>query len=116
MIRRPPRSTLFPYTTLFRSVTISTPDHLHAVIASHAIKSGKHVYCQKPLAQTLHETAYLCQLARENRVVTQMGNQGSAEDRFRRAVEVIHAGVLGNITCVYVWSDRPIWPQGILRS
>src|SRR5256885_11291057 len=57
MIRRPPRSTLFPYTTLFRSVTISTPDHLHAVIASHAIKSGKHVYCQKPLAQTLHETA-----------------------------------------------------------
>src|SRR5205814_2130274 len=46
------------------AVLISTPDHLHAVIASHAIKMGKHVYCQKPLAQTLHETIYLRELAK----------------------------------------------------
>jgi predicted dehydrogenase len=97
------------------AVIVSTPDHLHAVVASHAIKAGKHVYCQKPLAQTLHETAYLTQLASKHRVVTQMGNQGSAEDSFRRAVEVLQAGVIGKITQIYAWSDRPIWPQGIHR-
>jgi hypothetical protein len=99
----------------FDAVTVSTPDHLHGIIASHAIKLGKHVYCQKPLAQNLHETAYLRQLAKQSRIVTQMGNQGSANDSFRRAVEVIQAGVIGAITQVYVWSDRPIWPQGIRR-
>ena len=97
------------------AVIVSTPDHLHAVIASHAITSGKHVYCQKPLAQTLHEATYLCDLAQRHGVVTQMGNQGSAEDMFRRAVEVLRAGVIGQITQIYAWSDRPIWPQGIHR-
>jgi hypothetical protein len=99
----------------FDAVTVSTPDHLHAVIASHAIKQGKHVYCQKPLVQNLHEATYLRDLAKQSRVVTQMGNQGSANDSFRRAVELIHAGLIGSITRVYIWSDRPIWPQGIRR-
>lgn len=97
------------------AVLVSTPDHLHAVIASHAIKLRKHVYCQKPLATTIEEAAYLEELAREYGVTTQMGNQGSAEDGLRRAVEVTQAGIIGHVTRIYVWSDRPIWPQGVKR-
>jgi hypothetical protein len=97
------------------AVTVSTPDHLHAVVASAAIKLGKHVYCQKPLTQTVYEARYLRSLAKEQGVVTQMGNQGSAEEGLRRAVEVVHAGVIGPVKQIHVWTNRPIWPQGLRR-
>ena len=97
------------------AVTVSTPDHLHAVIASAAIKLGKHVYCQKPLTQTVYEARYVRQLAKEHRVITQMGNQGSSEDGLRRAVEVVHSGLIGPVKQIHVWTNRPIWPQGIVR-
>jgi hypothetical protein len=97
------------------AVTVSTPDHLHAIIASRAIKMGKHVYCQKPLTQTVHEARYLRKLARDYNVVTQMGNQGSSEDGLRRAVELVHAGLIGNVKQIHVWTNRPIWPQGVTR-
>jgi predicted dehydrogenase len=97
------------------AVLISTPDHLHAVIASMAMRLGKHVYCQKPLTQTIYEARLLRQLARECKVATQMGNQGSAENGLRRAVEVIQSGLIGPVRQVYVWSNRPIWPQGMNR-
>ena len=97
------------------AVVVSTPDHLHATIASMAIRMGKHVYCQKPLTQTIYEARLLRQLAREYNVATQMGNQGSAEDGLRRAVEVVQAGFIGPVRQVYVWSNRPIWPQGMDR-
>ena len=95
------------------AVTVSTPDHLHAVVASAAIKMGKHVYCQKPLTQTVYEARLLRTLASKYKVVTQMGNQGSAEDGLRRAVEVVQAGVIGPVKEIHVWTNRPIWPQGI---
>ncbi|HXS69667.1 MAG TPA: Gfo/Idh/MocA family oxidoreductase [Candidatus Polarisedimenticolia bacterium] len=97
------------------AVNIATPDHTHALIASHAIRLGKHVYCQKPLTQTIYEARLLRDLAREHKVVTQMGNQGSAADGLRRAVEVIQAGVIGHAREVHVWTNRPIWPQGCPR-
>ncbi|HEV2392654.1 MAG TPA: Gfo/Idh/MocA family oxidoreductase [Verrucomicrobiae bacterium] len=97
------------------AVTVSTPDHCHALVASAAIKLGKHVYCQKPLTQRVYEARYLRKLAKEYGVVTQMGNQGSSEDGLRRAVEVVHAGVIGNVKQIHVWTNRPIWPQGIRR-
>ncbi len=97
------------------AVTVSTPDHLHAIVASAAIKLGKHVYCQKPLTQTVYEARHLRQLAKEHGVVTQMGNQGSSENGLRRAVEVVHAGVIGAVKQVHVWTNRPIWPQGLRR-
>jgi predicted dehydrogenase len=97
------------------AVVISTPDHLHAAIASAAIKLGKHVYCQKPLTQTMYEARYLRQLAAEHKVITQMGNQGSAAPGLRRAVEVIQAGIIGSVREVHVWSNRPVWPQGLNR-
>jgi predicted dehydrogenase len=97
------------------AVVVSTPDHLHATIASMAMRMGKHVYCQKPLTQTIYEARLLRQLAQKYKVATQMGNQGSAENGLRRAVEVIQAGFIGPVRQVYVWSNRPVWPQGMDR-
>jgi len=96
------------------AVVVSTPDHLHAIVASAAIKLGKHVYCQKPLTQTVYEARYLRKLAKDYGVVTQMGNQGSSEDGLRRAVEVVQADVIGPVRQIHVWTNRPIWPQGII--
>ncbi|MCX6896206.1 MAG: Gfo/Idh/MocA family oxidoreductase [Verrucomicrobia bacterium] len=97
------------------AVTVTTPDHTHAVIATAAMSLGKHVYCQKPLTQTIYEARYLRDMARRKKIITQMGNQGSAEDGLRRAVEVIQSGILGTVKEVHVWSNRPIWPQGMNR-
>ena len=97
------------------AVTISTPDHVHGVAAMMAMNMGKHIYCQKPLTQTVWESRMLRQLARDKKIATQMGNQGSAENGLRRGVEVIQAGVIGAPLELHVWTNRPIWPQGIER-
>ncbi len=97
------------------AVTVSIPDHNHGVAAIRAMKMGKHCFCQKPLVQTVHEARLVRQLAKEKNLATQMGNQGSAASGLRRAVEVIQAGVIGAPTEVHVWSNRPIWPQGLER-
>lgn len=97
------------------AVTISIPDHNHGVAAIRAMTVGKHCFCQKPLVQTVHEARIVRQLAKDKKLATQMGNQGSAEDGLRRAVEVIQAGVIGNASELHVWSNRPIWPQGLER-
>jgi hypothetical protein len=97
------------------AVDVATPDHLHAIAESHALRLGKHVYGQKPLAQTVYEARHLKNLARETGLVTQMGNQGSASDGLRRAVECIQAGIIGQVHEVHIWTNRPIWPQGMAR-
>ncbi len=97
------------------AVTVSTPDHHHGVAALRAMKMGKHCFCQKPLVQTVYEARQMRQIAKEKNLATQMGNQGSAETGLRRAVEVVQAGVIGDPLQLHVWSNRPIWPQGINR-
>ena len=97
------------------AVTISTPDHMHAIVASAAMKMHKAVFCQKPLTQTVYEARYLRNMAKEKKLVTQMGNQGSAADGLRRAVETIQDGLIGQVHEVHVWTNRPIWPQGMDR-
>lgn len=99
------------------AVTVSTPDHMHAPAALMAMKMGKHVYCQKPLTHTVHEARLMAETAREHRVATQMGNQGHCNPDTRRLVELIQAGVLGKVSTIHVWTDRPgnWWPQGIGR-
>jgi predicted dehydrogenase len=97
------------------AVTVSTPDHFHAIAESHAMRLGKHVYGQKPLTQTIYEARHLRDLAKETGVVTQMGNQGSAADGLRRAVECVQAGIIGPVREVHLWTNRPIWPQGMAR-
>jgi len=97
------------------AVTVSTPDHTHFHAAQAAIERGKHVYVQKPLTHDVWEARALVALARANKVVTQMGNQGHAHPDSRRLVELIRAGVLGDVGEMHIWTDRPIWPQGISR-
>ncbi|HEY4415738.1 MAG TPA: Gfo/Idh/MocA family oxidoreductase [Verrucomicrobiae bacterium] len=97
------------------AVDVATPDHFHAIAASAAIHLGKHVYCQKPLTQTIYEARYLRNMAHDKKIITQMGNQGSAADGLRRAVECIQSGIIGDVTQVHVWTNRPIWPQGMGR-
>ena len=95
------------------AVNIATPDHLHAIVTSLAIKQGKHVYCQKPLTQTIYEARQLRDLARRHKVVTQMGNQFASADNVRIAKEYIDAGLIGDVTRVQTWTNRPVWPQGV---
>jgi len=97
------------------AVDIAVPDHSHAVIAAAAIKLGKHVYCQKPLTHDVAEARLLRDLARQHKVVTQMGNQGSASDGLRWGVELVQSGLIGPVHEAYVWTNRPIWPQGLDR-
>ena len=97
------------------AVIVATPDHFHAIAAAAAIRAGKHIYCQKPLTQTIHEARQLRDLARRHNVISQMGNQGSAADGLRRGVECLQGGLIGDVHEVYVWTNRPIWPQGIDR-
>ncbi len=95
------------------AVTVSTPDHTHAVIAMAAMRLGKHVFVQKPLTQTVHEARALARAAQEMKVVTQMGNQGHASEEARLINEWIAAGAIGAVTEVHCWTNRPIWPQGV---
>ena len=93
-------------------VTISTPDHMHAPQAIAAMRAGIHCYIQKPLVRTLWENEYILKVAKETGCLTQMGNQGSAGDGHRRHTELIQQGLIGDVTEIYVWTDRPIWFQG----
>jgi predicted dehydrogenase len=97
------------------AVIVATPDHVHAPASVMAMKMGKHCFCQKPLTHSVYEARTMREVARQKKVATQMGNQGSAGDGLRRAVEVIQAGVIGQPRELHVWSNRPIWPQGIDR-
>ena len=97
------------------AVCVSTPDHTHAVAAMMAMSLGKHVYCEKPLTHNIYEARALTLAARQHKVATQMGNQGHASEGSRRQVELVKSGLLGPIKEVHVWTDRPVWPQGIQR-
>ena len=99
------------------AVVVSTPDHSHAVIAITAMRHGKHVYCEKPLARCIGEVRQMREVARQTKVATQMGNHGTYEPSFRRAVEIIQSGAIGQVTQVHTWSDRPLsfWKQSVTR-
>jgi hypothetical protein len=87
------------------AVVVATPDHSHATISATAIRAGKHVFCEKPLTRTVHESRALRDLARQFKVATQMGNQGMASREFRRTVELIWSGALGPIREAHVWNS-----------
>ncbi len=93
------------------AVFVSTPDNTHAVICAAAMRAGKHVYCEKPLTHDVAEARALRQIARQQAVVTQMGNQGTATEAFRRAVELIRAGAIGAIQEIHVWNGGGTGPR-----
>ncbi len=95
------------------AVSISTPDHTHAVATLAAMQLGKHVYTQKPLTHSIYEARILAQAAKKYKVVTQMGNQGGSGEGVRKTQEMIEAGMIGKVTEAHAWTNRPVWPQGI---
>jgi predicted dehydrogenase len=97
------------------AVTVSTPDHSHAPASVMAMRMGKHCFCQKPLTWSVEEARLMSTLAAEKNLCTQMGNQGTAETGFREGVELLRSGIVGPIKEILVWTNRPIWPQGISR-
>jgi len=99
----------------FDAVSVSIPDHNHAIVALSAMQLGKHVYVQKPMAHDLYEARTLTEAAKKYKVVTQMGNQGASGEGVRQLREWYDAGLIGDVHTVYCWTDRPVWPQGILR-
>lgn len=95
------------------AVSVSTPDHTHAVATLAAMQLGKHVYTQKPLTHDIYEARVLTEAARKYKVVTQMGNQGGSGDGVRKAKEMVDAGLIGDVTEAHAWTNRPVWPQGV---
>ncbi len=95
------------------AVSVSTPDNTHAVAAIAAMQLGKHVYVQKPLTHDIYEARMLTEAAKRYKVVTQMGNQGASGDGVRQMQEWYNAGVIGDATAIYIWTNRPVWPQGM---
>ena len=94
------------------AVTISTPDHTHASAAVFAMERGIHVYVQKPLTHNIYEARLLTEMARDKKIVSQMGNQGASNPDQLQIQKWINEGSIGAISKVQVWTDRPVWPQG----
>jgi predicted dehydrogenase len=88
------------------SVNVSVPDHMHAPIAMGAMQLGKHCYCQKPLAHDLHEVRALTKIAREKKLVTQMGIQIHSRSQYRQAVALVQSGAIGKVKEVHTWSSK----------
>jgi hypothetical protein len=95
------------------AVVVATPDHTHALVASHSMTLGKHVYVQKPLTHSVYESRLLTKLAERHKVATSMGNQGSSMEGVSLVVEWILNGEIGEVRKVEAFTDRPIWPQGL---
>ncbi len=89
------------------AVVVATPDHTHATASAAAIRAGKHVYTEKPLTRTPGESRVLRELARKHKVATSMGNQGTGSGGYRRAVELIRDGAIGEVKEVHVWCEGP---------
>lgn len=85
------------------AVVVSTPDHTHAVASMAALKSGRHVYCEKPLTRTVSECRAIMDAARRSRLATQLGTQIHAGSNYRRVVELIQSGSIGPVSEVHVW-------------
>ncbi len=94
------------------AVTISTPDHVHGPAAVRAMERGIHVYVQKPMTHNIREARLLTEMARSKKIVTQMGNQGGSNALLDMVQKWVDSGVLGKISKVQIWTNRPVWPQG----
>ncbi|MCT1525206.1 Gfo/Idh/MocA family protein [Sphingobacterium hotanense] len=97
------------------AVCVATPDHTHAGVTAHAITLGKHTYTQKPLTHNVYESRLLTKLAKQYGVATQMGNQGNSFDWCREIAEWIQSDAIGEVYEVHCWTNRPIWPQGLMK-
>jgi predicted dehydrogenase len=97
------------------AVMVTTPDHMHYMQTIAVMQLGKHVYTEKPLTHDIAEARLLTEAEQQYKVVTQMGNQGSSGDDTRMVESWVQKGVLGDVHTVHIWTNRPVWPQGIPR-
>jgi hypothetical protein len=97
------------------AVMVATPDHTHAIISIAAMKKGKHVYCQKPLTQSVYEARQMAEVSRRAKVATQCGTSNYTGEGAYRMCEMLADGAIGQVREVHNWSNRPVWPQGIER-
>ncbi|MEA1786621.1 Gfo/Idh/MocA family oxidoreductase [Arenibacter sp. GZD96] len=95
------------------AIMVATPDHTHATIALPFMRAKKHAYVEKPLTHNIKEARLMTQVAKEQQIVTQMGNQGASSDGSRQAKEWIQSGIIGKVHKVDCWTNRPVWPQGV---
>jgi len=97
------------------AVVVATPDHSHAVAAMAAMQLGKHAYVEKPLTHSIYEARVLAETARKYNLATQMGNQGHSGNGVRQICEMVWSGAIGPVREAHIWTNRPVWPQGIDR-
>lgn len=97
------------------AVVIAVADHNHAPATVRALRAGKHTYCEKPLTHTVAEARLVAKLAKETGLATQMGTQIHAGENYRRVVEMLQAGVIGDVTEVHVWIGKG-WGGGDLPT
>lgn len=97
------------------AVVVATPDHTHAVICMDAVRRNKHILCVKPLTRTIHEARTLTEAARKAGIATQVTTASSVSNRSCDLQEMIWDGAIGEIREVHCWSNRPLWPQGMIR-
>lgn len=97
------------------AVLCATPDHAHAVVSLDAMRSGRHVYCEKPLTHNVAEARLVAKVARQTGVATQMGNQGHSREGIRRTCEIVWSGLLGDITHVHAWVPASRWNPALLE-
>jgi predicted dehydrogenase len=102
------------------AVVVGTPDHTHAIITASALSSGRHVYCEKPLAHSVAEVRHVTELAKKKGLVTQIGTQIHGGGNYRRVVELLHAGAVGDVNEIHVWvgggfggKKRPTEPEPV---
>jgi predicted dehydrogenase len=88
------------------AVVVATPDHTHAVATMAALKSGRDVYCEKPLTHDVYETRVVAETAKKLKRITQMGTQIHAGDNYRRVVELVQSGAIGTVQEVHTWCGR----------
>lgn len=117
----PSASTYYDYREMFEqekgidAVVIGTPDHSHAVIAMHALRLNKHILCVKPLTHNIHDARVLTEATRKAGIASQVTASSRLAENVLRNTEIIQAGVIGDVTEVHCWTDRPWWPQGMTR-
>ena len=99
----------------FDAVMVGTPDHHHYPATIMAMMLGKHAYTQKPLTHTMWEARELAKAQQKYKLATQMGNQGHASESLRKTIDYLRSGAIGELQEAHVWTNRPIWRQGLAR-
>jgi predicted dehydrogenase len=106
------------------AILVATPDHTHAVATAAVLRSGRPVYCEKPLTHTISEARIITDLAKKTKLVTQIGTQIHAGANYRRVVELVQRNAIGPVHEVHVWvgqsyggedapKDRPPVPPNL---